>query len=230
MTLTAISPHKQNNLEYLDFLANQNFQKKQLKMQNHRTVEQHVLPFTEKRLTRFWKLCSSNGYYYCKIIYLNRTLYLPLTGLNSGSSTKKSCMHHIIPLHVHWHKDKNTDYTSWIIQSVFQHLVTKVFAETSSKSVTDTKEIMFFIPAENLILQSSHRLIRSVCITGMLRPHFQIPCQPQLDKILDSFLHLGSSGSFNKEEERQLFAQHLPQEIEIAVIQHSHSHTTIIKR
>lgn len=47
-------------------------------MQNHRTVEQHVLPFTEKRLTRFWKLCNSNGYYYCKIIYLNRTLYLPL--------------------------------------------------------------------------------------------------------------------------------------------------------
>lgn len=88
-------------------------------MQNHRTVEQHVLPFTEKRLTRFWKLCNSNGYYYCKITYLNRTLYLPLTGLNNGSSTEKSCMHHIIPLHVHWHKDKNTDYTSWIIQSVF---------------------------------------------------------------------------------------------------------------
>lgn len=47
-----------------------------------------------------------------------------------------------------------------------------------------------------------------------------------MSKTLDSFFTSSISSS---KEETELFTQYLPQELKIAVIQHSHSHTTIIK-
>lgn len=132
---------------------------------------------------------------------------------------------------MHWHKDKKNLQTLTI---QFGGVKTCLFSSAFSnqglcwnrwwKLNRQQRNRSFYSSRKFgplFLVQTYQRCVynkNAKAVSGFLVSH------KQLSKTWDSFSDLGSSTTSNKEEETQLFTQHLPQELKIAVIQHTQSH------